>query len=235
MPAVKLVRMMPWGKISLIRFPQIVVLVYRAAARPGINLSTCPILIFNIRGSNTHAIMAAVQVRGAQQSSNNQSTGIAVSIGIVLLIIISAYLVLRFHRKTDWPINLRHLQHLQHPQREERIELRTLEKLPIFAYKAGIYRKDIGQNAEKTGRQRHHKLKKTYSCRWLRRFPSPTPSLSILQEASTTIEEAAICSICVSAFRDGDIVRMLPCNHIYHRGCIDEWLMNYLPGTCPLW
>lgn len=235
MPAVKHVRMMPSGNISLIRFPQIVVLVYRAAARPGINFSTCPIFTFNIRDSNTHAIMAAVQVRGAQQSSTNQSTGIAVSIGIVLLIVMSAYLVHRFHRKTKWPINLRHLQQLQHPQREENIELRTLEKLPMFIYKAGIYRKNIEQNEEKTGRQRHHKLKKTYSCRWPKRFPPPTPSLSIPQEASTTREEATICSICVSAFRDGNIIRMLPCNHIYHRGCIDEWLMNYLPGTCPLW
>jgi len=33
------------------------------------------------------------------------------------------------------------------------------------------------------------------------------------------------CAICIVAFDDGHICRVLPCGHIYHRDCIDCWLM----------
>jgi hypothetical protein len=33
-----------------------------------------------------------------------------------------------------------------------------------------------------------------------------------------------MCTICSDDFYDEDIVRILPCSHIYHRICIDKWL-----------
>ena len=33
-----------------------------------------------------------------------------------------------------------------------------------------------------------------------------------------------MCTICSDEFYDEDIVRILPCSHIYHRICIDKWL-----------
>jgi hypothetical protein len=32
------------------------------------------------------------------------------------------------------------------------------------------------------------------------------------------------CSICSDEFYDEDIIRILHCNHIFHRICIDKWL-----------
>ncbi|KAK3255800.1 hypothetical protein CYMTET_35039 [Cymbomonas tetramitiformis] len=32
------------------------------------------------------------------------------------------------------------------------------------------------------------------------------------------------CPICLNKFRDGDLLRVLPCGHNHHQGCIDEWL-----------
>lgn len=42
------------------------------------------------------------------------------------------------------------------------------------------------------------------------------------------------CSICVDEFYKEDIVRLLPCNHIFHRICIDKWLLNesYMCPVC---
>jgi hypothetical protein len=42
------------------------------------------------------------------------------------------------------------------------------------------------------------------------------------------------CSICLMEFAEGDTCRILPhpCNHIFHSGCIDEWLKQAL--CCPM-
>ncbi|XP_028832060.1 RING finger protein 11-like isoform X2 [Denticeps clupeoides] len=39
------------------------------------------------------------------------------------------------------------------------------------------------------------------------------------------------CVICMLDFVYGDPVRFLPCLHIYHADCIDDWLMRSF--TCP--
>ncbi|XP_041033181.1 RING finger protein 11a isoform X2 [Carcharodon carcharias] len=39
------------------------------------------------------------------------------------------------------------------------------------------------------------------------------------------------CVICMMDFVYGDPIRFLPCMHIYHMECIDEWLMRSF--TCP--
>lgn len=40
------------------------------------------------------------------------------------------------------------------------------------------------------------------------------------------------CFICYDAFVDTDIVRTLPCNHIFHRRCVDNYLKN-VSYLCP--
>ena len=42
------------------------------------------------------------------------------------------------------------------------------------------------------------------------------------------------CSICTDDFRERENVRILPCSHIYHRRCIDPWLLEFA-RTCPMW
>jgi hypothetical protein len=41
------------------------------------------------------------------------------------------------------------------------------------------------------------------------------------------------CSICIDNLRKGDEVIKLKCNHIFHKGCIKSYLMNY-DNKCPL-
>jgi len=40
------------------------------------------------------------------------------------------------------------------------------------------------------------------------------------------------CSICLDNYVDGDILRRLPCEHVFHESCVDTWLR--LNGHCPL-
>ncbi|CAL9764744.1 unnamed protein product [Musa acuminata subsp. burmannicoides] len=41
------------------------------------------------------------------------------------------------------------------------------------------------------------------------------------------------CYICLADYDDGDIIRVLPCHHEYHKSCVDKWLKE-IHGVCPL-
>lgn len=45
-------------------------------------------------------------------------------------------------------------------------------------------------------------------------------------------ESAVQCMICLSEFETGELLRRLPCTHVYHQPCIDEWLHRCT--DCPL-
>ncbi|KAJ7519623.1 hypothetical protein O6H91_20G046800 [Diphasiastrum complanatum] len=45
--------------------------------------------------------------------------------------------------------------------------------------------------------------------------------------------DATSCSICLSDYKDGELLKMLPdCRHVFHAQCIDSWLR--LHATCPM-
>ncbi|KAF7635750.1 RING-type domain-containing protein, partial [Meloidogyne graminicola] len=55
---------------------------------------------------------------------------------------------------------------------------------------------------------------------------------SILIEKNIKIDEEK-CSICLNEFYINEETRkLIPCNHIFHKTCIDEWLNGN--STCPL-
>ncbi|GKV41445.1 hypothetical protein SLEP1_g48981 [Rubroshorea leprosula] len=41
------------------------------------------------------------------------------------------------------------------------------------------------------------------------------------------------CAICLEDYKDGEVVKVLPCQHDFHSGCVDSWLTKW--GTfCPV-
>ena len=44
------------------------------------------------------------------------------------------------------------------------------------------------------------------------------------QQSAPKEEETEVCVICLEHFEDGDRLRVLPCDHSFHVGCIDRWL-----------
>lgn len=49
---------------------------------------------------------------------------------------------------------------------------------------------------------------------------------------STDFHNQNTCTICLVDFIEGDKIKLLPCQHIYHSNCIIEWL--YKNSLCPL-
>uniref|UniRef100_A0ACB8FIU7 Uncharacterized protein n=1 Tax=Sphaerodactylus townsendi TaxID=933632 RepID=A0ACB8FIU7_9SAUR len=44
--------------------------------------------------------------------------------------------------------------------------------------------------------------------------------------------DAENCAVCIENYKPKDTVRILPCKHIFHRTCIDPWLLDH--RTCPM-
>ncbi|XP_054583804.1 E3 ubiquitin-protein ligase RNF149 isoform X2 [Eptesicus fuscus] len=44
--------------------------------------------------------------------------------------------------------------------------------------------------------------------------------------------DAENCAVCIENFKVKDVIRILPCKHIFHRVCIDPWLSDH--HTCPM-
>jgi hypothetical protein len=57
-------------------------------------------------------------------------------------------------------------------------------------------------------------------------------SKSISSGDSTGVNSSCNCGICLDDYRDGDMVKALPCLHQYHCSCIDKWLK--VASTCPI-
>ncbi|MBN3322910.1 RN150 protein, partial [Atractosteus spatula] len=40
------------------------------------------------------------------------------------------------------------------------------------------------------------------------------------------------CAVCIEGYKPNDVVRILPCRHLFHKNCVDPWLQDH--RTCPM-
>ncbi|KAH9523250.1 hypothetical protein Btru_066208 [Bulinus truncatus] len=40
------------------------------------------------------------------------------------------------------------------------------------------------------------------------------------------------CPVCIEAYKAHDVIRMLPCRHVFHKSCVDPWLLDQ--RSCPM-
>lgn len=44
--------------------------------------------------------------------------------------------------------------------------------------------------------------------------------------------ESNHCAVCIEVYQLNDVVRILPCKHVFHKACVDPWLKEHC--TCPM-
>ncbi|KAJ1964204.1 hypothetical protein IWQ62_002999 [Dispira parvispora] len=52
-------------------------------------------------------------------------------------------------------------------------------------------------------------------------------------ESSLSTVDFPSCRICLDNFMIGDKIRLLQCRHVFHKGCVDYWLLR-ICGQCPI-
>lgn len=63
--------------------------------------------------------------------------------------------------------------------------------------------------------------------------PSQIAALPVERYSATdAADPEATCSICLTEYTDGCLLRRLPCGHDFHRRCVDKWLQRN--KRCPL-
>lgn len=67
--------------------------------------------------------------------------------------------------------------------------------------------------------------------------PPPLPQERIAAIPNVPVSKDQVtanlqCSVCWELFKEGESVRQLQCEHVYHPGCIEPWLA--LHATCPI-
>ncbi len=45
--------------------------------------------------------------------------------------------------------------------------------------------------------------------------------------------DARDCSVCMEEYVQGEVTRRLPCTHVFHKACIDKWLLQ-CNASCPI-
>lgn len=60
--------------------------------------------------------------------------------------------------------------------------------------------------------------------------PASRAAISKLETA--TVEESAVCAVCLEEMTVGSDATCMPCSHLYHRGCIVKWLQK--SRVCPM-
>ncbi|CAH2048228.1 unnamed protein product [Thlaspi arvense] len=59
--------------------------------------------------------------------------------------------------------------------------------------------------------------------------------LPVVRFSDLNRPESECCAVCLYDFENDDEIRRLTnCSHIFHKGCLDRWMMDYNQMTCPL-
>jgi len=68
---------------------------------------------------------------------------------------------------------------------------------------------------------------------YLKLIEKKNPTICYSRSLSKDEDGGAECRVCLCELEEGEKVRKLQCHHMFHRDCLDKWLLQYW-ATCPL-
>ncbi|CAB9511631.1 Receptor homology region, transmembrane domain-and RING domain-containing protein [Seminavis robusta] len=87
------------------------------------------------------------------------------------------------------------------------LDVQSILSLPAITYKKGVRMTEQG-----------------WSWTIVEEAEGRKEMMNSAQQQQQKESEADFCVICLEHFQDGDRLRVLPCDHSFHVGCIDRWL-----------
>ncbi|XP_060923782.1 E3 ubiquitin-protein ligase RNF128a [Limanda limanda] len=55
---------------------------------------------------------------------------------------------------------------------------------------------------------------------------------TLQRDDEETMSDSHMCAVCIESYRVGEVVTVLTCDHIFHKPCIEPWLLER--RTCPM-
>ena len=110
------------------------------------------------------------------------------------------------------------------------LDVESIVRLPVVTYQEEEVQPEESRDPQETVQEENDKNKAEFS--WML-VPSIQDTHSLDDGTTTTTGEADVvssserrdvCVICLEKFVPGDRLRILPCTHSFHVGCIDRWL-----------
>eukprot|EP00549_Striatella_unipunctata_P000850 CAMPEP_0118720628 /NCGR_PEP_ID=MMETSP0800-20121206/30218_1 /TAXON_ID=210618 ORGANISM="Striatella unipunctata, Strain CCMP2910" /NCGR_SAMPLE_ID=MMETSP0800 /ASSEMBLY_ACC=CAM_ASM_000638 /LENGTH=562 /DNA_ID=CAMNT_0006628293 /DNA_START=6 /DNA_END=1695 /DNA_ORIENTATION=+ len=108
-------------------------------------------------------------------------------------------------------------------RRRRGLNQEVIDTLPLKAYKIGVSKSEestVAPSESSDNEQESTNDDDTKKC--------TQASLGVCDQRS---EEDDCCPICLVEYGNGDQVRTLPCNHEFHKDCVDSWLATN--ASCP--
>lgn len=121
----------------------------------------------------------------------------------------------------------------------------TVESMPIITFNPRIHSQQISTPVSALSSPSDYSLETKPSKRGIRfatlrklfTFLNISRGSSVKGDGLATPSgdsTSVACSICTEDFVESTKLRMLPCGHLFHPQCIDQWLTDR-SRTCPLW
>jgi hypothetical protein len=201
--------------------------------------------------------MAAAAQPGSTANASNSRVVVSVVLLVVVIAIIVfvAWIVHRIQPPIIVPAFIRNQRMREEEQHRKGIGNYVLESLPAVRYSTRLQ-----LNEQRRVHEVHDSALSTYlptrpvqstidgeqplhisvEAAVMAKADEHKTSIPLREDASRnggrseSRRELVSCSVCTEDFVERDNIRILPCNHIYHRRCIDPWLLDFA-GTCPLW
>lgn len=63
-------------------------------------------------------------------------------------------------------------------------------------------------------------------------LPVSTVAHTLSEQQFKVTNFDSTCSICLAEYTNGEVLSRLPCGHVYHTGCVNQWLQLHV--SCPL-
>ncbi|XP_022076862.1 E3 ubiquitin-protein ligase RNF128-like [Acanthochromis polyacanthus] len=90
----------------------------------------------------------------------------------------------------------------------------------VFIFANRVYRLSVHRRSERRLKNEAKKAIGRLQVRTLKRGDEETTS------------DSHMCAVCIESYKAGDVVTVLTCDHIFHKACIEPWLLER--RTCPM-